>query len=104
MNDPLANPFRKKGGDGEAAAPARPARPSDGTPREMVKLYIMALVFFMSVGTMIYMWKVVTAPKAKPNTQGVRLRADGSRHGGERSRPAQGRPGQPAWQGPATSG
>lgn len=80
MNDPLANPFRKREGEDKAQAP-RPVRPADGTPREMIKLYVMALVFFMAVGTMIYMWKTVTAPKPKPDVQGVRVRSDGSREG-----------------------
>jgi hypothetical protein len=78
MNDPLANPFRKKTDD-DAPPPRRP--PESGTPREMVKLYIMALVFFMAVGTMIYMWKTVTAaPPKKSKGQGVSLRSDGTRN------------------------
>jgi len=82
MNDQLANPFRKKNDD-EAAAPARrSAPPPSGTPREMVRLYVMALVFFMAVGTMIYMWKTVTAaPPRKAKGEGVSLRSDGTRTG-----------------------
>ena len=81
MNDQLANPFRKRGDPGAGQEPPRLPRKDDGTPREMVKLYIMALVFFMAVGTMIYMWKTVTAPKPKARSSGVGLRADGSREG-----------------------
>ncbi|HEX7898745.1 MAG TPA: hypothetical protein VF950_13360 [Planctomycetota bacterium] len=79
MDDQLANPFRKR--SAEAEAPRRPAAPPGGTPREMVKLYVMALVFFMALGTMIYMWKAATAPKDKKGkTQGVGLlRPDGTR-------------------------
>lgn len=77
MNEPLANPFRKK--SDESAAPRRPAAPPGGTPRELVKLYVMALVFFMALGTMIYMWKAATAPKARKSAPGVSIRPDGSR-------------------------
>jgi hypothetical protein len=81
MSDQLANPFRKKD-EPEKRAPA-PRPSSSSTPREMVRLYIMALVFFMALGTMIYMWKAAaTAPK-KPVQPGVgySLRPDGTRTG-----------------------
>ncbi len=80
MNDQLANPFRKNSdGDGER----RPAKPAQGTPREMVRLYVMALVFFMAVATMIYMWKTAATPPKKRTPPGVgfTLRPDGTRAG-----------------------
>jgi len=63
QKDPFAlpNPFRK-----EEGGPRRP--PPGGNPREMTRIYIMALVFVMTVGTMIYMKKVAvpSAKKEKP--------------------------------------
>src|SRR5262245_26332986 len=54
---PLPNPFRKEA----SGAPRRPPPPN---PREWTRLYIMALVFLLTVGTMIYMRKMA-APKPK---------------------------------------
>ena len=92
MDDQLANPFRKRSLDAEA--PRRPAAAPSGTPREMVKLYVMALVFFMALGTMIYMWKAATAPRDKKGKgQGVGLlRPDGSRQTPDGAAPPDGPP------------
>jgi hypothetical protein len=78
MNDELANPFRKRSSEGEA-----PRRPPGGTPRELTRLYIMALVFLMSVATMVYMWKAAVAAPRKPQKAGVgvTVRPDGTREG-----------------------
>jgi flagellar basal body-associated protein FliL len=60
----LSNPFRKPPGGG------RPAPPPGVTSKDWAKLYIMALVFLMAVGTAIYMRKVASAtPKPKPAPQ-----------------------------------
>jgi hypothetical protein len=61
MNDRLANPFRKA-----PDAPSRPAPPPGGTPKEMVRLYVMALVFLMAIATMVYMKKSSEAKPKKP--------------------------------------
>lgn len=63
MNDQLANPFRKPpAGGGEG--PKRPA-PPQGTPKEMVRLYVMALVFLMAIAGMVWMWKF-QQPRPEP--------------------------------------
>lgn len=80
MNDQLANPFRKPSADdGER----RPTKPPGDTPKEMVRLYVMALVFFMAVATMVYMWKTAATPPKKRTPPGVayNLRPDGTRSG-----------------------
>lgn len=57
MSFELANPFRKD-------APPRSAPPG-GTPREWARLYVMAIVLFMVVATMIYMKKMVDSMNQK---------------------------------------
>ena len=77
MNDELANPFRKK------TEVEPPRRPPGGTPRELTRLYIMGLVFLMSVATMVYMWKAAVSQSKKPQKPGVgfTVRPDGTRVG-----------------------
>ena len=90
MNDPLANPFRKKS-DEEERPQRRPSTPPPGgNPKEMVRLYVMALVFFMAVGTMIYMWKTAATPQKKKLAPGIGyvIRPDGTRVGPDGPAPA----------------
>jgi hypothetical protein len=63
MYDQLANPFRK-----EEPGARRPAPPAGSTPREWVRLYVMGVVFLMTVGAMIYMRKI-SVPNPKKDKQ-----------------------------------
>lgn len=90
MNDQFANPFRKKPEGDERPARRPSAPPPGGSPKEMVRLYIMALVFFMAVGTMIYMWKTAATPPKKKAAPGIGyvIRPDGTRVGPDGPAPA----------------
>ena len=59
MNDNLANPFRKPTDDGGSR---RPPPSMQGTPKELVRLYVMALVFLLALAGMVWMWKFQKPP------------------------------------------
>lgn len=78
MPEPMANPFRKSGAAGPRVPP-----PPGMMPREWARLYVMALILLLALGTMIYMRKMM--PSGAP-------RADGKEPGGvafESRRPPQ---------------
>ncbi len=64
MYDKLANPFRKE-------EPARRAPPPKTPPTVWVRLYVMAFLLFLVVGTMIYMKKMSDAARARKDRPGT---------------------------------
>ncbi|HLF93568.1 MAG TPA: hypothetical protein VJB14_08900 [Planctomycetota bacterium] len=66
MNPPLANPFRQ-----DDSGPRRPPPAVSG--REWSRIYIMALVFLMSIGVMVYIRRSGDSSKAKPRPPGEQV-------------------------------
>jgi hypothetical protein len=83
MNDQMANPFRKPAEGGAARRPA----PVQGTPKELVRLYVMALVFLMAIAGMVWMKKFgepKPEPKKKSGEIDYTFRQDGAPEGKEK--------------------